>query len=120
MKVIVAGSRGIDDISVVSEAIEYALQRKCISEIEIVSGTARGVDRLGELWASIHGVPVKRFPANWDLHGRRAGYLRNAEMAEYADGLIAIWDGYSRGTKHMIDLAKEKGLKVYVSRVSGE
>ena len=118
MKVIVAGSRSVSDYSIVKEAIKYATQRKPATQI--VSGTARGVDTLGERWAGDNDIPVARFPANWKEYGKRAGYLRNAEMADYADALVAIWDGHSRGTKHMIDLAKQLGLKVYVKRVQGE
>ena len=58
--------------------------------------------------------PIKRFPADWENLGRGAGYVRNVQMAFYADALIAFWDGESRGTKHMIDIAKEKGLMVRV------
>ena len=115
MKVIVAGSRDITDYTVVKEAIEYATQNKPATEI--VSGTARGVDQLGERWADENQIPIAEFPANWDEEGKKAGYLRNERMAEYADGLVAVWDGASRGTKHMIDIAKKKGLKVYVHRI---
>jgi hypothetical protein len=83
---------------------------------EVVSGGARGADRLGEEWAAKENIPLRRFPAEWDRHGKAAGYIRNAEMAEYADKLVAFWDGESRGTKHMIDLALEKGLEVHVYR----
>jgi glycerophosphoryl diester phosphodiesterase len=79
-----------------------------------VSGKARGADSLGETWGNEKNVPIKSFPANWDLYGKRAGYLRNTEMADYADGLIAFWDGESKGTKHMIDTANNKGLEVHI------
>lgn len=91
-----------------------------IDKIRIVSGTARGADKLGEQYAQIAHYDVSRFPAAWDLYGKSAGYKRNAEMAKFAseDGnigvLIAFWDGKSRGTKHMIDLAKRYGLDVHV------
>ena len=110
MKTIVAGSRDINSPKMVKEAIEA-----CDWEItEIVSGTARGVDRMGELVAKSKGIPVKQFPANWDAFGRRAGIVRNTEMARYADCLCAIWNGHSPGTKHMIDEAYRQGLKVHV------
>ena len=85
------------------------------TEIEIVSGTANGADKLGEKYANDNGYPIKQFSANWDKYGKSAGYKRNAQMADYADTLIAFWDGKSRGTKHMIDLAKRGNLKVKVS-----
>lgn len=83
----------------------------------MVSGGASGVDLYGEKWARKNDIPIKRFPADWAKYGKRAGLIRNVEMANYADGLIAIWDGQSRGTKHMIDVAKDKGLVVYIYNV---
>ena len=118
MKVIIAGSRGITSIYHLRRALQESGFFWSITEV--VSGTARGVDKLGEEWAIEKGIPIKRFPADWDTHGKRAGYLRNAEMADYADALLALWDGKSRGTKHMIDLARKKGLRVYVMEVAGD
>lgn len=66
---------------------------------EVVSGVAHGVDKLGERWAQAHKIPVKQFPAQWNKYGNAAGPIRNREMAEYADALIAVWDGQSRGHK---------------------
>ncbi len=118
MKVIVAGSRGIQLYQTVADAVADALD--CVGFVitEVVSGTALGVDRLGERWAIEHGIPIKRFPANWDRYGKSAGYLRNEQMAQYAEGLIAVWDGCSRGTVHMINLAKKQGLAVYIHDTS--
>lgn len=84
------------------------------TDVEIVSGAARGADALGERYAAERGLAVKQFPADWDRYGRSAGYRRNAEMAEYADAAVVFWDGKSKGSKHMINLAKEKGLPVRV------
>lgn len=86
---------------------------------EIVSGGAIGVDRLGERYAKDHGVSLKIFPADWNKYGKSAGYRRNVEMAENADSLIAITSG-SKGTQHMIDIAKKKGLKVYTMKVKSD
>jgi hypothetical protein len=61
-------------------------------------------------------IPCFRFPADWDRYGKAAGYIRNETMAANAEALIALWDGRSPGTKHMIDIARKKGLKVYVHR----
>jgi hypothetical protein len=110
MKVIIAGSRTCVEISHVEEAIKAA----GFDITEAVSGTARGVDTLGERWAQLHGIPIKRIPADWPKYGKRAGFIRNGEMAKYADALIAIWDGESRGTGHMIALTENRGLKVHV------
>ncbi len=112
MKLIIAGSRNITDIDIVLKALITLVPLNRVKEV--VSGTARGVDKLGERWAQTMKVPIKKFPANWDKFGKSAGYRRNEEMAQYADALLAIWDGESKGTKHMIDLANKYGLKIYV------
>lgn len=115
MKTIIAGSR---DISLPS-FVESAVAASQFTITEVVSGCARGVDTLAIQFAAKNGLPVKRFPANWDKFGRGAGYRRNAEMAQYAEALIAVWDGKSRGTGHMINIAQSKHLKVFVYRTDG-
>lgn len=117
MKVIIAGSRtitnGTTHISNFFSTNELPLP---IVE-EIVSGCARGIDKCGELFAYNHRIKIKRFPANWKKYGKGAGSIRNAEMAEYADALIAIWDGKSRGTLDMITRMRELGKPVYVRTI---
>jgi hypothetical protein len=116
MKVIIAGSRTITNYSLVVEAV-----KKSGFEItEVVSGGAGGVDRLGEEWAFEHKVPVKKFPADWKKHGKAAGMIRNKQMVEYSDALIAIWDSQSPGTANTIKNAKKKGIKLYVLEVKGK
>lgn len=114
MKTIIAGSRDVTS----EEEVYRAIDASGFLITEVVSGGARGVDRIGEDWANANLKAVKRFIPDWEREGKRAGYLRNAEMANYAEALIAIWDGKSRGTAHMIATAKTKGLKVYVHQVS--
>ena len=117
LKTIIAGSRSIKHLSVVERAIE----KSGFTISEVVSGRARGVDRLGEAWAKQNHVPVKQFPAKWQrpdgTTDRSAGFRRNTQMAAYAEALIAIWDGKSKGTAHMINSAKKAGLKVFVHKV---
>lgn len=113
MKVILAGSRNCTDYDTLVKAI--AETAWCITEV--VSGGARGLDTLGERWAAEHQVPVKRFPADWSKHKLAAGPIRNRQMAEYGDALIAVWDGKSAGTKSMISLAKAAKLKIHVHRL---
>lgn len=110
MKVIIAGSRGITDDNLIREAI----YKSGFNVTEVVSGHAIGVDRAGEAYAQLNNLKVTLFIPDWNKHGRGAGFIRNEQMAEYADALIAIWDGESKGTKHMIDIAKKKNLQVYV------
>jgi hypothetical protein len=112
MRVIIAGSRGITDLATVSKAVSDS----GFAVTQVVSGGARGVDKLGEIWAKNHDIPVKVYPAQWDKYGKSAGYKRNVIMADNADALVAVWDGVSRGTGHMINIARDKGLKVYVHK----
>ena len=125
MRIIVAGSRDFKDYDLLSEKLmeylEYINDKDVVdnpSQVKFVSGTARGADMLGEQFAYNYGYDVTRFPAKWDELGKRAGYVRNAEMAKYASEkygvLFAFWDGKSKGTKNMIDLAKRYGLEVHV------
>jgi hypothetical protein len=111
MKTIIAGSRTID----FETTIEYLCELRFISDItEVVSGTAKGVDTYGEWFANRYEIPIKRFPANWDEYGKSAGMIRNKEMAEYAEQAIILWDGESKGTKNMIDLAKKKKIPIFL------
>lgn len=120
MKTIIAGSRTVMDAHVVHRAI--ALSGFPISLV--VSGCARGVDTIGERWAERNRIPVVRMPAVWrdkdGLVDRSAGFKRNSAMVRYADALIAVWDGRSPGTKHMIAQADYYGLRliyVYDARI---
>lgn len=97
-------------------AVDRAMAECPWAVTEVVSGGARGADAFGEEWARDRRVPVRVFPADWNRHGRAAGPIRNREMAEYADALVAVWDGESRGTKNMIEEATKRGLKVHVYR----
>lgn len=114
-RVIIAGSRDFSDYNLLREKCDRILSnQKSNHQIIIVSGTARGADHLGEQYAKERGYEVRQYPADWDAHGKSAGYIRNREMAKNADALIAFWDGQSKGTKLMIDLAKDYDLAVRV------
>ena len=93
MKVIIAGGRNITDYNIV----KTAYHKSGFQATEIVSGAARGVDYLGELFAKDNCIAIRSFPADWNKYGKRAGPLRNLQMAEYADALIAVWDGKKYG-----------------------
>lgn len=110
MKVIIAGGREFNDYILLLQAIV----KSDFTISEVVSGGARGADALGEKFARDIGLPLQRFPADWNKHGKAAGIIRNGEMARYADALIACWDGKSTGTRNMIKQATDCGLKVYV------
>jgi predicted Rossmann fold nucleotide-binding protein DprA/Smf involved in DNA uptake len=111
-KIIIAGSRIITNYQFVVDAVKES----GFTLTEIVSGNARGVDSLGEQYARENKIFLKIMPAQWRKHGKSAGYKRNVEMAEYVGkegALILVWDGKSAGSGHMLNIAKEKGLKVY-------
>lgn len=114
MKIIIAGGRDFDNYDRLRSYCDHLLQNK--TEIEIVSGTAKGADKLGERYAEERGYPVKRFVADWGTFGKKAGYLRNEDMAIYADALIAFWDGMSSGTQHMIRIAEKNNLEIRIYR----
>jgi len=114
-KVIVAGSRTFQDSELAYLKLDKLLSAKFHSHrIVIISGTAQGADRIGECYARDRGLKVLRFPAEWEKHGRSAGYKRNVVMACAANACIVFWDGESKGAKHMIDTAKNKGLPLRV------
>ncbi|MEB5480951.1 DUF2493 domain-containing protein [Shouchella clausii] len=116
-KVIVAGSRDFNDYMLLKRKLDAALRNRASEGIEIVSGKARGADTLGEQYAKERGYAIKEFPADWETHGKAAGHIRNRLMAEYADALVAFWDGKSRGTENMIENAKKKGLQIREIRI---
>ena len=108
MRTIIAGSR--DGIG--REQFDRAMKLVDFKITTVICGMARGVDTFGLEWAESRGIPVERFPADWDTHGKKAGYLRNAAMAEAAEALVLIWTGKSLGSKHMRGIARERGLLV--------
>jgi len=135
MKVIIAGSRHIKDYQLVSQIISNTISKHNIEVTEVVSGGAPGIDTFGEQWALENGIPVTPFEAAWDdltvpnalirtnkygkEYNARAGFSRNEQMGDYGDILLAIWDGKSRGTKHMISVALERNLPTYQYIIGG-
>lgn len=118
MKTIIAGSRDIASQDLVFDAIESAMEEG-FDISEVVSGTADGVDSIGEKWADEKDIEVERFPYKNYLEGNPndiAPLIRNTKMAEYADQAIIVWDGESKGTEDMISKAQEKDLDLYVER----
>jgi predicted Rossmann fold nucleotide-binding protein DprA/Smf involved in DNA uptake len=113
MRIIVAGSR-----DVTAKEVKYALQIcPWIGFVStVISGTACGADTFGERWAQERYINIVRYPAEWKKHGRSAGPIRNKVMAQNAEGLIAVWNGKSRGTLSMINLAMDYGLRIMIIR----
>jgi len=83
-----------------------------VAPTEILSGRAIGVDEVGELWAMRHRVPLRLFPADWHSHGKAAGPIRNQQMSKNADALVLIWDGNSRGSTNMKQIAQAAKLAI--------
>lgn len=130
LRIIIAGSRDFNDYEKLEEMMNKFFEHfykynkdEHYSCVKIISGTARGTDSLGERYAEEHGYEVVRFPADWDALGKRAGVIRNAEMAKYAaedenEGvLVVFWDGKSKGTEHMINIAKRYDIQVYFNSI---
>lgn len=114
MKLIIAGSRTIDlsfgDFDEYFYRFDISVDPE---DTEIVSGTAKGVDIAGERYAKECSLPIHRFPADWDKYGKGAGHIRNKQMADYADALLLIWDGESRGSKNMKETMLKLNKPVY-------
>jgi hypothetical protein len=113
MRVIIAGSRDFLDY----EVLKKAMVESGFDVTEVVSGCARGADKLGERWAEEMGIPIARYPADWNRYGNAAGPRRNDEMAKNADALVAFPTRDSRGTRDMIRRARVRGLKWKVVEV---
>lgn len=112
MKLIIAGGRDFTNYELLYNTVTNFINND--SNIEIISGGANGADKLGERYATENGYLIIKFLAKWDKYGKSAGYKRNLEMAEYADSCICFWDGKSKGTNHMITIAKNKGLLITI------
>ena len=108
-KLIIAGGRDFSDYDLLKSNLDAILEKLSENNINliIVCGMAKGADICGWNWARDNNIPILEYPANWKLHGKAAGPIRNQEMAQVANGLIAFWNGTSRGTENMINTMKE-------------
>lgn len=124
IKLIVAGGRDFNDKQRMSEILDAWVANYGRTGFSVVSGMARGADLLAWEYCRRNRVKCYEFPADWGQHGKAAGHIRNAEMARFADILIAFWDGESKGTKNMIQVMGREGKPVlieeYVKRRCGE
>ncbi len=118
IRVIIAGTRNFSDYPLMKDKLDRL--RASIGVFEVVSGGATGADSLGERYANENELPLKIFPAEWNKYGKVAGYKRNEQMAQYAGACIVFWDGKSKGTEHMINLATQYGLKTSIVRYDEE
>ena len=109
MKVAIVGSRDWPSREAVTRYV-LALPNDTV----VISGGAPGVDRIAEKTARVIGLKVEVYPADWFKHGKRAGALRNQQIVDAADRIVAFWDGISKGTKITIDMAKRAGKPLEV------
>lgn len=124
---LVVGSRSFSDYSLFSEKLRKMLEKYRHEpwEIIIISGGADGADSLAEKFAEEHKYHMVVIKADWDMNGKRAGYIRNEEMHRFISefphrGVMAFWDGKSRGTQHSFELAKKYHNQIRICRVSGD
>ena len=116
MKLIIAGSRDFTNYRLLEDQITFLIP----DVTEVVCGCARGADELGHRWAISHGKDVKMFPAKWDNHGRAAGPIRNAEMADYADQAAIFCKNKSPGSMNMIKAMKLRKKWFIAVHLSGD
>ncbi len=112
MVIAIVGSRTWVEDGRIAQIVSL-IQRKHPDAL-IISGGARGVDTIAIRVAKRLGLSTKVYPADWDKHGKRAGFLRNQTLVSEADVVIAFWDGESRGTAHSIELAENAGKPCYI------
>jgi len=113
-RVIIAGGRDFHDYGLLKAYADRILRNKRMQGIEVVCGDANGADTLGARYAAERAFDIKHFPARWDILGKMAGYERNRQMGDYADALIAFWDGHSHGTKHMVEYMRSLGKPIRI------
>jgi hypothetical protein len=108
MRVIIAGGRDFSDYELMSKSLKCLIGK----DVTIISGRAKGADRLGETYGEEHSIPIERYPADWEKNGKSAGYLRNLQMLDNATHVIAFWDGKSKGTLHLLREAKKRNMPI--------
>lgn len=119
MRLIIAGSRTVHPTP---EEIDAAMDDILFVKADIecvVSGTARGADEAGEVWALANKIPLRQFPADWNAHGITAGKRRNRKMADFADAALVFWDGMSSGSADMVCRMVARGKPVRVIPMKG-
>lgn len=112
MRVIIGGSRSISDPNALDEAVAQA----GFSITEVITGNSRGSDALAAAWAERKQVACVVIPVEWNRYGGRAEQIRNDRIADMSDGCILLWDGFSRGTSHLMEAIERRGLKLFVYR----
>lgn len=113
--IIVAGDRDFTNYDYLEQCLNSLFNTE--RPRTIISGCARGVDTLAIQYAQKHNLPLMKFPADWDTHGKSAGPIRNREMARNATHLVAFLTPHSKGTRNMVKQAREFGLTVKIYHI---
>ena len=113
MRIAIIGSRNFDNYKLVIETLKPYKSKISL----IVSGAAKGADSLGEKWAIDNKIQTLIFPADWEKHGKRAGFIRNEDIIKNCDGVIAFWNGISKGTAHSLSLAEKYNKPVKIVKI---
>lgn len=117
IKLIIAGGRDFNDETLMRERLDELVNQGIIGPtVELICGMAKGADNLGRKIFEANNLPIHKFVPDWDGLGKRAGFVRNAEMGDFADMALIFWDGQSKGTKHMLDYMEKLGKPVYLVR----
>lgn len=116
MRIAIVGSRTFNDFDALERFINDTCDQHVFDIDTIVSGGARGADKLGERYADKYGLDILIFPPDWKTYGKRAGFIRNVDIIDNCDVCFAFWDGESHGTKHDIELCQEKNKQCFIYR----
>ena len=114
MNIAFSGCRNFTDYEFVESKLNIILKN---NNFKILVGDSKGVDSLIIRYAREYNFEYAIFKANWDQNGKSAGPIRNREMIQQADGLIAFWNNYSKGTKNAIEEATKKKIKIKIVNI---
>lgn len=117
MTILICGPRHFEDI-LIYKILAQVMYNLGVNPDKIISGGARGVDTYAKQYAERYNIPFQEFKPDWKKYGKGAGHVRNQEMVDIADMVVALWDGKSKGTKSTIDKANKKGIPVVIEMVT--
>lgn len=122
MKLAIVGGRDFKDkilmarwVALIMTANIVEVKDKLIKyDVKIISGGARGADSLGEMFAKIYGCCMAIYKPDWKKHGKAAGFIRNQQIVDNCEIVLAFWDGKSNGTRDTINKAKKAKKPTFI------
>ena len=114
MKIVICGSRTFNNYEQFCSEMKDILDLRNKDTVILISGGAKGADTLARNYAEENGYKFEEYLADWDNLGKKAGYIRNVQMLEVADSVVAFWDGKSRGTAHMVKESLRRNIPLVV------